>query len=116
VREALDYCLENDIGFGGMLGQGGYPPCMLDGEMKYYERVLGHIYRSGDHSAQFHKAERCRECSFDAHCVGVRKAYVECYGDAELKPFRAEIPDVAPAPAPPPADLIVLRRKDDARR
>jgi MoaA/NifB/PqqE/SkfB family radical SAM enzyme len=111
VRNALDYCLENDIGFGGMLGQGGYPPCMLDGEMKYYERVLGHIYRSGDHNAQFHKAERCRECSFDAHCVGVRKSYVECYGEAEIKPFRAEIPNVAAQQAPP-SELIVLRRKD----
>jgi len=114
VRDALDYCLENDIGFGGMLGQGGYPPCMLDGDMKYYERVLGHIYRSGDHGAQFHKAERCRECSFDAHCVGVRKAYVECYGDDEIKPFRADIPDVAPPREAPPSDLVVLRRKADA--
>ncbi len=111
VRDALDFCLENDIGFGGMLGQGGYPPCMLDGEMKYYERVLGHIYRSADHSDQFHKAERCRECSFDAHCVGVRKAYVECYGDAEMKPFRANLPPPSP-PVAQPSELIALRRKD----
>ena len=110
VRDALDYCLENDIGFGGMLGQGGYPPCMLDGEMKYYERVLGHIYRSADHSQQFHKAERCRECSFDAHCVGVRKAYVECYGEAEIRPFRTDF--ALPPVEAPPAELITLRRKD----
>jgi MoaA/NifB/PqqE/SkfB family radical SAM enzyme len=110
VRDALDYCLANDIGFGGMLGQGGYPPCMLDGEMKYYERVLGHIYKSSDHNAQFHKAERCRECSFDAHCVGVRKAYVECYGDDELRPFRTDV--VLPPVETAPAELITLRRKD----
>ncbi len=113
VREALDHCLANDIGFGGMLGQGGYPPCMLDGEMKYYAAVLGHIYRSSDHDAQFHKADRCTECSFDALCVGVRKAYVECYGDEEIRPFVAEIPNVPRAERRAPKELVVLRRKGD---
>jgi MoaA/NifB/PqqE/SkfB family radical SAM enzyme len=113
VRDALDYCLENDIGFGGMLGQGGYPPCMLDGELKYYLRALRHIYRSSDHSAQFYTSERCRECSFDASCVGVRKAYIECYGDAEIKPFHADIL-VAPVVSQEPSELIMLRRKDRA--
>lgn len=91
VAEALDFCLENEIGFGGMIGQGGYPPCMLDGDLRYYEGVLDKVFRSGDSSDQFYKSEKCRECSFDAYCLGPRRSYVEHYGDAEIRPFQAEI-------------------------
>jgi hypothetical protein len=90
-KQALDYCLENGIGFGGMLGQGGYPPCMLDGDMKYYNMNLRQIYTDEGSSSAFYKADRCRECSFDKYCLGVRKDYVEFYGDHEIKPFQAEI-------------------------
>ena len=118
VRAALDFCLENDIGFGGMIGQGGYPPCMLDGELKYYTRAYEHLYISEDWRDQFHKAESCRECAFDAHCLGVRKAYVECYGDAELRPFQA-VERALPAPralaGAAPADLVTLRASRNAR-
>jgi MoaA/NifB/PqqE/SkfB family radical SAM enzyme len=112
VREALDYCLTNDVGFGGMIGQGGYPPCMLDGELKYYERVYEHLYVSDDWTEQFYKAPKCRECAFDAHCLGVRRAYVESYGDAELKPFSAPpsaLPQGAPRLRPAPPGLVPLR-------
>jgi MoaA/NifB/PqqE/SkfB family radical SAM enzyme len=98
VRPALDYCLDTAVGFGGMLGQGGYPPCMLDGEMKYYARNLGHIYRSKDDAEQFYKAPRCRECSFDPWCVGVRKDYVATYGDHELRPFQTPVEPLLPEP------------------
>jgi MoaA/NifB/PqqE/SkfB family radical SAM enzyme len=108
MREALDYCLEHDVGFGGMIGQGGYPPCMLDGEMRYYERNLENIYRSSDHGEQFQKPPRCAECSFDPWCLGVRRYYVDTYGDEEIRPFRRDIPA---APPPPPASppLVQLR-------
>ncbi len=97
-KQALDLCLACGIGFGGMIGQGGYPPCMLDGELKYYETNLTNIFTSEDHDQQFYKAERCRECSFDAWCVGVRRDYVEYYGDSEIAPFHAEIPLSTPMP------------------
>ncbi|MEM9074730.1 MAG: radical SAM protein, partial [Myxococcota bacterium] len=87
VKEALDHCLDIGIGFGGLIGQGGYPPCMLDGDLRYYEGNLRHVYRSHDHRDQFHKAPRCQRCSFNPHCVGVRKDYVRCYGDDEITPF-----------------------------
>lgn len=103
MRQALDYCLETDVGFGGMIGQGGYPPCMLDGDLRYYERNLIHIYKSADHDAQFHKPPRCTECSFDGWCLGVRRDYVDTYGDAEIRPFQAEVP----APPPPRLDAGV---------
>ncbi len=107
-KEALDHCLATGVGFGGMIGQGGYPPCMLDGEMKYYEMNLPHVFRSSDWSDQFYKAERCKTCSFDPWCVGVRKGYIDHYGDAEIRPFQAIInapepvrlaaPEAKPAP------------------
>jgi hypothetical protein len=113
VREALDICLANDIGFGGMIGQGGYPPCMLDGKLEYYTRAYEHLYISDDWQDQFYKAPRCKECAFDAHCIGVRKAYVETYGDAEIRPFDAPasaLPRTQPfVRASAPSGLVTLR-------
>ncbi len=91
VANALDYCLDTGVGFGGMIGQGGYPPCMLDGNLRYYANVLDKVYKSEDAGDQFFKPEKCKECSFDAHCLGPRRSYIEHYGDAEIKPFHAEI-------------------------
>lgn len=113
MRAALDYCLEEKVGFGGMIGQGGYPPCMLDGEMKYYGANLGNIYRSSDWDEQFVKPDKCRQCSFDPWCLGVRRLYVETYGDAEIKPFSAVIPGAAMAHDTPTVrvteQLVTLR-------
>jgi MoaA/NifB/PqqE/SkfB family radical SAM enzyme len=95
VSEALDFCLDTGVGFGGMIGQGGYPPCMLDGEMRYYEAVLDKVFKSEDSGDQFYKSEKCKECSFDPYCLGPRRSYVEHYGDAEIKPFKTEV--AAPA-------------------
>ena len=101
VSEALDFCLDTGVGFGGMIGQGGYPPCMLDGQMRYYEGVLDKVFRSEDSSEQFYKSEKCKECSFDAYCLGPRRSYVEHYGDAEIQPFRVQIaPPARQAAAP----------------
>lgn len=85
MREALDACLEAGVGFGGLIGQGGYPPCMLGGDMRYYEGVLTKVYRSPDFDEQFYKADACAECSFDPYCIGVRRDYVRCYGDDEIR-------------------------------
>lgn len=87
-REALDLCLDSDISFGGMIGQGGFPPCMLDGDMRYYEPVLDQVYKSGDTERQFYKSEKCKECDFNDHCLGPRRSYVQQYGEDEIKPFR----------------------------
>lgn len=107
MREALDYCLETGVGFGGMIGQGGYPPCMLDGDLRYYAANLPNIYKSPDHDRQFYKAERCRECSFDPWCLGVRRYYVDTYGDAEITPFRADVPAAPPAAAPGKGERLI---------
>jgi hypothetical protein len=115
-HRALDYCLETRVGFGGMIGQGGYPPCMLGGDLRYYRENLRNIYRSSDWQDQFHKSPRCSGCSFDPYCLGVRKLYVETYGDAELVPFTASLPPPPDRPAAPGADpqLVTIRRKGEA--
>ncbi len=86
VKDGLDFCLDNDIKFSGFIGQGSYPPCMLDGDLRYYERVLSEVHRSPN-SSDWYKAERCKECSFNEKCVGLRRSYVETYGDGEIRPF-----------------------------
>jgi MoaA/NifB/PqqE/SkfB family radical SAM enzyme len=87
VKEALDYCLDHDIAFSGLIGQGGYPPCMLDGDLRYYENAMDQIHRDAGGSSDFVKADRCSGCSFDENCVGVRRAYVRRHGDGEMRPF-----------------------------
>lgn len=113
VSSALDFCLETGIGFGGMIGQGGYPPCMLDGDLRYYAGVLDKVFRSEDAAEQFYKPHKCRECSFDPYCLGPRRSYVEHYGDSEIKPFRAEIPAAA-LPSSPLAGGLSAERALDA--
>jgi len=107
VSTALDHCLETGVGFGGMIGQGGYPPCMLGGDLRYYNGVLDQVYKSGDSSDQFYKSPKCVECSFDPYCLGPRRSYVEHYGDDEIQPFVAEIPAVARRASPIAADTPI---------
>ena len=83
---------------------------MLDGKLEYYTRAYEHLYISDDWRDQFHKADRCSTCAFDPHCLGVRKAYVESYGDEELRPFdapAASLPRGLPVAAP--TGLVPLR-------
>lgn len=109
MREALDFCLETNIGFGGMIGQGGYPPCMLDGNLAYYRDNLANIYQSGDQGTQFYKAPRCRDCGFDPYCIGVRRDYVACFGDDELAPFAVDGDELREArPVGPGRDVAPL--------
>jgi hypothetical protein len=85
---------------------------MLDGELKYYQNAYDHLYVSDDWTDQFHKAERCQQCAFNPHCLGVRKSYVETYGDAELVPFSADprlLPSTAPVAGASTAKLVPLR-------
>ncbi|MBK9030468.1 MAG: radical SAM protein [Myxococcales bacterium] len=116
VAAALDACDARAVGYGGLIGQGGYPPCALGGELRYYRGVLDKIYASADADAQFAKAPQCARCDFDRLCLGVRRDYLALHGDAELVPF-AIAPEVAatlptpPAPAAAPDDLVPLRRR-----
>ncbi|MCA9592276.1 MAG: hypothetical protein KC776_03170, partial [Myxococcales bacterium] len=54
-------------------------------------------------------------CSFEPYCVGVRRSYVETHGDAELRPFRADVSELSRL-KPVPASLVQLRTKDDLTR
>jgi MoaA/NifB/PqqE/SkfB family radical SAM enzyme len=116
MHAALTLCRARGVGFGGLIGQGGYPPCQLDGEMAYYAGVLDKIYRSPDFGAQFHKAAACASCDFDRYCIGVRKDYVRSYGDDELRPIRIDpalLAGATPLPTTAAAEgpLIALGRR-----
>lgn len=111
VRDALDRCDARGVGYGGLVGQGGYPPCMLDGELRYYRGVLDKIYKSADADAQFAKAPTCARCDFDPYCLGVRRDYLAHHGDAELVPFRIAPGSLADIPAPRDPTLVPLRRR-----
>lgn len=112
LTEALELCFEHDIGFGGLIGQGGTPPCVLGRDLRYHLPALHQVYKSADHDRQFGKGARCSECSFDAHCLGVRRQYLEIFGDAELSPLSVPVPAAAsPLQAgAAPGDLIPARR------
>ncbi|MBK7071474.1 MAG: radical SAM protein [Myxococcales bacterium] len=88
VRAALDACDARGVGYGGLIGQGGYPPCVLSGDLRYHRGVLDKVYASTDADAQFAKAPQCARCDFDRACLGVRRDYLAQHGDAELVPFR----------------------------
>jgi MoaA/NifB/PqqE/SkfB family radical SAM enzyme len=92
-KNALDFCLDSNLGYGGIIGQGGYPPCMLDGEYRYYDQLMDKIYRSPGEQRDFYKSEACSDCSFNEYCVGVRRAYIDQYGDAEITPISREVPE-----------------------
>jgi hypothetical protein len=64
---------------------------MLDGQVRYYADVVDKVFKSEDATRQFHKPDKCKECSFDPYCLGPRRSYVEHYGDAEIQPFRADL-------------------------
>ncbi|MCS6798902.1 MAG: radical SAM protein [Myxococcota bacterium] len=89
LRAALDVCDAAGIGYGGLIGQGGVPPCVLDGDLHYYRGNLGRVYLSPDWAEQFTKPPRCRDCSFDPYCVGVRRDHLALHGEDELRPFQA---------------------------
>jgi molybdenum cofactor biosynthesis enzyme MoaA len=112
VRAALDACDAAGVGYGGLIGQGGYPPCALDGELRYYRGVLDKIFASADADAQFAKAPQCARCDFDRRCLGVRRDYLERHGADELVPFTIAPTEAAALP-PPPRDptLVALGRR-----
>ncbi len=108
-KNALDFCLETGVGFGGMIGQGGYPPCMLDGDLRYYAAVLDKVFKSDDADQQFYKSAKCAECDFNTRCLGPRRSYVDHYGDAELVPFKIPggLPQVASRPGAREDDAVL---------
>lgn len=88
IREGLAAAIENCIALGLHVGNVsvmcGVPACILDGD----RRLLGDLLpvATEPSNSDFIKPERCAGCSLDRYCYGVRRYYVELYGDEEIHP------------------------------
>lgn len=87
LRRAMDICTELQIPFGANEGLKGLPPCVLDGDRRYF-RLLSHLFRRT--GSDFVKKPECMECVFCDRCYGVRKYYAAYYGLDEIHPVREE--------------------------
>ncbi len=90
--KALEKCYELKVPFSGLAGMCGLPPCILDGELRYYPDI--NRVAEADYLDDMVKAPCCAECSLDGYCFGMRRYYAEIYGTGELK--SVQVADVKP--------------------
>ncbi|MEW6202726.1 MAG: radical SAM protein [bacterium] len=86
LKKGINICIERNITFSGVAGICGIPPCILDGDMRYYPD-LHKVAAQGGGEFDFMKTPECADCSFDKYCYGIRRGYVETYGIDEIHPI-----------------------------
>jgi molybdenum cofactor biosynthesis enzyme MoaA len=79
---ALEKCYELKVPFAGLSGMCGIPPCILDGNLRYYPDINRVAEPEG--GEDMIKIADCRQCSLDNYCYGLRKNYADIYGTGEL--------------------------------
>jgi len=79
---ALERCYELKVPFSGLSGMCGIPPCILDGNLKYYPDI--NRVAPGDGGEDMLKTDCCESCSLNDFCFGIRKNYADIYGTEEL--------------------------------
>lgn len=93
LRQALDVCLQQGLPFSRLAHPCGVPPCLLDGDRRYYPELDEWRFAPGMAEdlpeGGEGKPETCRLCAFDAFCPGVREAYARRHGTAELVPIQS---------------------------
>ncbi len=80
VRVARSIGLALD-GFDSMCG---LPLCLVPGDLAPFLRLAE--LPPGTEADELTKPAACRACALDARCFGVRRSYVELWGDSELSP------------------------------
>ncbi len=86
LKQAMDMCVERGIPFGGNEGLKSLPPCVLDGDKRYF-RSLMPLTRETE-TTDYVKKPECAECDFNRFCYGVRMIYSLNYGLDEINPIR----------------------------
>jgi len=86
LKRAMDLCEAKGIPFGGNEGLKSLPPCVLEGDQRYF-RFLMPLNREST-TTDFVKKPECAECDFDHFCYGVRQIYALSYGLDEFNPIR----------------------------
>lgn len=94
LRRALALCDELGVPFGSNEGLKGMPPCVLEGDRRYF-RALPPLYRR-DTGGEFVKKPECAQCVFDNRCYGVRRFYARRHGLDEIRPVLVEPPFTGP--------------------
>lgn len=90
LAEALDWCLENGVGFSGLHEACGLPLCVLGADKRYFKTFHNVSEQKDAASApediEFFKPDKCRPCAARNRCFGVRRKYAEYFGVDELNP------------------------------
>jgi len=66
------------------------PPCLLGPRTRArseYPQVYEHAGGPGDDAERWVKAPACEGCAVEGVCLGLPRAYVDCFGLAELSPL-----------------------------
>jgi len=71
-----------------VVGTCGFPPCVFHDAPSVLRRVVREEQAENDVLGRVF-ADVCGECARQSGCLGVRREYLDVYGDRGLKPFRA---------------------------
>lgn len=83
LREAARTAHELGVPYGGLFGQCGLPPCILDADPVCFPE-LSRDHPEWSAPEDFIHAETCAGCRLRKKCPGMRKSYADAYGTDEL--------------------------------
>jgi len=105
LKQALEYCVENDVLVDGLSFKCGAPHCVVGGDPRF---LVGAVkIPEENRTSDWMEVPACKSCVLRDQCYGVRRLYVWLYGPDEFQPVldpSLRVDAVREAPAlPPPA-------------
>jgi len=91
LREAAGAAREHGLSYGGLYGQCGLPPCVLDADPVCFPE-LARAHPDWSAADDFVHADACDGCSLRPKCPGVRRSYAAAFGTSELRAVTARPP------------------------
>ena len=77
-------------------GTCGFPPCLFADEPDLVQVLAAGDFEGMDASSR-HYAPTCTDCALRSGCLGVRREYLDAFGDDGLRPF-GDVPEGARGP------------------